>query len=647
MPSSDLYLTCSCGQRVPVTLGMAETHVRCRCGKTLSVPTFRELRQQLGAAGEDAEAVERTHRRRLAIGVTGALLAVLVFAVTGVIVTKSLAPPPRSGAAVEGIPFIRDPERLEAGTTAEDFDAAVKRSPLMAKSSFPLSDKLTEDLTPKVEEFTPRANPPTVAVKDPAATFSEFCSTCHVLPSADVEPKGLWPAKLRQMYRYAQGPRPLPPERIPPIEAAIEYWTSLAPASLPLREDAMASPMSEQIFRSRLISLDVIPKPSAISCVKFVRMADDGPVQLLISDMGHGLVVLWTPSEPENTATVVGRIPHPSHTHVVDLDGDGRRDILVANLGDFWPVDTTKGSVVWLRNRGGQRFDPIVLIDGLGRVNDVQSGDFDSDGDLDLIVGVFGNLQGGGVLYLENACRDCSLPEFEAMGVDFRTGTTDVPVCDLNGDGDLDFVALQAQEHDHILAFLNQGWGTFRAQTIYQAPHPRWGSTGIRLLDMDGDGDQDVLYNHGDAFQFPPVPRPFHGVSWLENEGRFPFTYHRLTYLPGVHTSLPADLDGDGDLDIVCSAFVPGFDPNWSDADQGDAVIWLEQTSPGRYRRWALEKRIPYHACGDIGDYDGDGDDDIVLGNFLLLLFDNVPTQACLTVLENQLVPAAAVKEKP
>lgn len=638
MPSSDLHLTCSCGQHLPVTLGMAETHVRCACGQTLTVPTFQELKRQVSDLRPDEEALERTRRHRLSLGVVGTLAALAAVAGIGVLVLRSLAPPPPSGAEVEGIPLPVEAEPARSGTSAEDLAATLKRSPLMSRSSFPLPNKLTEDLAPKPEKVAsaPPAAPATV--QDPAATFSQFCATCHLLPTADLEPKGMWPAKIRQMYRYAQGPRPLPPERIPPIEAAIAYWTALAPDSLALPDEAKGSPPSELKFERRLITLDVIPKPAAISCVRFVRLADDGPTQLLISDMGNGLVVLWTPSVPAQPAVVVGRISHPSHTHVVDLDGDGLRDILVANLGDFWPVETKQGSVVWLRNRGRQQFDPIVLISGLGRVNDVQSGDFDSDGDLDLIVGVFGNLQTGGVLYLENVCDHCSQPEFEAQGVDFRTGTTDVPVCDLNGDGDLDFIALQAQEHDHVLAFLNQGWGTFRTQTVYKAPHPRWGSTGIRLLDMDGDGDQDVLYNHGDAFQFPPVPRPFHGVSWLENGGGFPFTYHRLTYLPGAHTSLPADLDGDGDLDIVCSAFVPGFDPSWGDAGKADSVIWLEQTSPGLYRRWALENRTPYHACGEIGDWDGDGDEDVVLGNFLLLLFDQVPVEACLTVFENQLV---------
>ncbi len=498
----------------------------------------------------------------------------------------------------------------------------------------------TEGHKPHGPFAIPKSDKRTVVVEadNIAARVKALCSTCHVLPTPDIEPKGLWAGKIREMYKYMQGPRPVSPNQMPPIDEVIEYWTARAPEYLPVPEDAMASPPSPMVFQRHKIALDVIPNPPSVSTVKFVRITDDGPEQLLACDMRHGLVVLWTPSHPDDPARVIARVPHPSRAHVVDFDRDGLRDILVANLGEYWPVDTTKGSVVWLRNCGEGRFETVVLMEGMGRVNEVQAADFDQDGDLDLVVADFGNLTTGRIAYFENFTEDYSQPDFEAISLDERAGTSDVPVVDLNEDGHLDFIALQSQENEQVIAFLNRGWGDFRSETIYKAPHPRWGSTGIRLFDLDHDGDMDVLLNHGDSVQIPPIPRPYHGFGWLENRGSFPFTYHRLAHLPGAHTSMPADLDGDGDLDLVSSVFIPTFNPDWPNAEMLDTVTWFEQTSPGQYERYSLEIKRPFHPCGDIGDWDGDGDLDIVLGSFVMFPLAKYPWKSCITVFENPLV---------
>src|SRR5262249_43813800 len=160
--------------------------------------------------------------------------------------------------------------------------------------------------------------------------------------------------------------------------------------------------------------------------------------------------------------------------------------------------------------------------------------------------------------------------------------------CDLNGDGKPDFVALISQEHETIVAFLNEGDGRFRKETIYTAPHPAYGSSGIQLVDLNGDGRLDVLYtNCGslDRHYFKPFP----GVQWLENRGTFPFAHPPLTTMPGAERAVAADLDGDGLLDVVAVSLLPGDTFPERDKLGLDSVILLRQIAPGQFARYSLE----------------------------------------------------------
>ena len=107
------------------------------------------------------------------------------------------------------------------------------------------------------------------------------------------------------------------------------------------------------------------------------------------------------------------------------------------------------------------------------------------------------------------------------------------------------------------MALINTGKGTFRTETIFEAPHPNWGSSGIDLVDLDKDGDLDVLYTHGDTFD-DFILKPYHGITVLENTGSYPYTARPIAAMPGAHRAMAADFDGDGDLDIAAVAMVPG-----------------------------------------------------------------------------------------
>jgi hypothetical protein len=216
---------------------------------------------------------------------------------------------------------------------------------------------------------------------------------------------------------------------------------------------------------------------------------------------------------------------------------------------------------------------------------------------------------------LENKTTSYDHPSFTEHVVDPRPGSIHAIPTDLNGDGHLDMVVLIAQQFETVMAYLGTGAGfEFTPREIYTAPHPNWGSSGIELVDLDGDGDTDVLYTHGDTFD-DQIIKPYHGIQWLENTGAFPFVEHRLADLPGVFRAQAGDLDGDGDLDVVACAFIAGG----SNLDESSmpSLVWLEQVRAGVFERRTLERTAPRHATLDLADVDGDGDLDIVVGNFM------------------------------
>src|SRR5206468_5346209 len=175
------------------------------------------------------------------------------------------------------------------------------------------------------------------------------------------------------------------------------------------------------------------------------------------------------------------------------------------------------------------------------RVADVQAADFRGTGKLDLVVAAFGWNTTGEIYFLENQTTDWAHPKFVKRELDVRHGGIHVPVADLNGDGKPDFVALISQEHETVVAFVNEGGGQFRRQTLYSAPHPAWGSSGIQLVDLDGDGRLDVLMTNGDVLQPPYFVKPYHGVDWLQNQGGLRFQRRHLADFPGAMRAVAAD----------------------------------------------------------------------------------------------------------
>ena len=307
---------------------------------------------------------------------------------------------------------------------------------------------------------------------------------------------------------------------------------------------------------------------------------------------------------------------NPCRVEICDLDADGATDLVVADLGSFMPAEHDRGRVVWLRYHSGKaEYEVTELAAGLGRVADVRAADVDGDQRLDLIVAEFGWQRTGRILLLHNHSSSGESPRFEVRPIDDRPGTIHVPIHDVNADGRPDFVALISQEYEAVDLFENVGEGRFHRRNLWAAPDLTFGSTGLEWVDLDRDGDRDILYTNGDAFD-DRIASPWHGVQWLENQGGLAFAYHRLTDMPGAVRALAADFDGDGDEDVVAVAFLPRkVEPASLRGSEQPSIVMLEQTARGQFQRYTLERGSPNYAALAISDFDHDGDPDFAVAS--------------------------------
>ena len=444
------------------------------------------------------------------------------------------------------------------------------------------------------------------------------CSTCHLFPDdfPQTFPRSAWREEVEQAYRFAASANIATP--MPPMDATIAWFEQRAPEKLPdpiFEKSNTPLPIKLQRTSCPAMPLDA---GTAVSNVNLVHLSDENKLDVLTCEMRTGRVLLYKPYEEKPTWQVLAKQPHPAHAEVVDLDGDGIKDILVANLGSFSPTDRLAGSVVWLRGKADGTFTPITLLDGVGRVADVQAADFNGDGKLDLIVAAFGWRETGEILYLENQTTDWDHPKFVPHVLDMRHGAIHVPVVVLNGDGKPRFHRPhQPGARNHRRLPQRRPRQLYRKE-IFRGPHPAYGSSGIQLVDMNGDGKIDILYTNGDVLDKPYLLKPYHSIQWLENpgDGTFPWKHHPITPLYGVHRAVAADICGHGRMDIIATSFLPKNEFPQREPLKLDSIILLEQTADGQFVRRTVETaNCDYVTCA-VGDLYGTGRKDLVLGHF-------------------------------
>jgi hypothetical protein len=346
-----------------------------------------------------------------------------------------------------------------------------------------------------------------------------------------------------------------------------------------------------------------------ITCVTTADLDRDGLIDILACDSLKNAVV-WLRQSPRGrfTETVIAPgLPAPVHVAAADIDGDGDLDLLVAGMGQIFPTNERIGAVTILENTGGGNYVRRDLQTKTYRVTDVEAGDFNGDGRVDLAIAKFGYDQGE-VSWMENR-GNWQFAEHPLLRL---PGAINVCIADFNGDTTPDIVTLVSQRYEEIHLFENDGKGNFAGHIIFGSTNEDFGSSGISLCDLNRDGRPDILYTNGDGFDYAePGSRPWHGVQWVENLGSGSFRFHRIGDLPGAYSPVGADLDGNGTTDVVC---VSGFN-NWTDPASISLAAFLNDGRQN-FTRVALA-HVPTHLIAvAAADLDGTGKPALVTGGF-------------------------------
>jgi FG-GAP-like repeat/Secretion system C-terminal sorting domain len=163
-----------------------------------------------------------------------------------------------------------------------------------------------------------------------------------------------------------------------------------------------------------------------------------------------------------------------------------------------------------------------------------------------------------------------------------------IDVIDLDGDGDLDVIG-SASGADEVAWWENLGVEGFSTKQVIADSAD--GAEGVSAADLDGDGDIDIAASIFYANQ----------IVWYENDGEQGFTPHVVDdYLHSATSVHTADVDADGNVDILAAGA------------RSDSIILYRSLGFGEFEPILVADNYDTPESVKTGDMDGDGDLDIV-----------------------------------
>jgi hypothetical protein len=286
-----------------------------------------------------------------------------------------------------------------------------------------------------------------------------------------------------------------------------------------------------------------------------------------------------------------------------DFDNDGDLDTFVANQRDQENVlllqeVAEKGSVRFVRHATAK------LAEDKGWSYSVAAADADNDGFVDYYVSN-GGLSHSGVNYLYRNVEGTAIERvLNTDAVDSDHASGGASWSDYDGDGDQDLVVANRPTAEmqgfKLSLFRNDGDMQFTRMDENALPEDATFPMSVAWGDVDNDGDQDLYAGNLYGMANNLYENFGDGTFRIMDGGR------ATTDAGSSYAVTFGDLDNDADLDLVVA--------NWGGSSEiylNDGAGHFEQVRSGKFQR-----SIHYASSLALGDYDSDGDLDVLIGNW-------------------------------
>jgi hypothetical protein len=278
---------------------------------------------------------------------------------------------------------------------------------------------------------------------------------------------------------------------------------------------------------------------------------------------------------------------------VGDIDGDGKIDILGPQANGEWTDKPKEHTFYWYSY-------PEKEAHFIGKsenyIKDVSLADLNKDGKLDLI-GI--SFDGSYVIIYEQITPDewKQVQLLEAPNI--HEG---MDVGDIDGDGYID-IAANGYWALNPKGDMNSDWKLQEIDSIWHNQTGDWSRNATKhfCADIDGDGKSEVFISHSERAGYPVAYYKLIDVKTNQWEKQI-----IIDMLPAAHTLQVADMDNDGDLDVLT-----GVNRNRAiniDIKEYPVIIMLNDGS-GKWTEKIVDMASIYN--GHVGDFEGDGDLDI------------------------------------